>query len=247
VQAARYKNQLVNHQNVLGLALDIDIIPDFPYYEQVLTQYGPLVLSLFDSASHFLLGNLTLDQMRQTLTREIAHLEGLVLALEAERAAAERNKLAAEAEHQMAIKSLNDNETSIKARQAELEQKQVKWSDILTFGAFTVCMGIITLATGGTAAGILLAGIPEVMAMGGVDFGPLPEKKRDDVLSKAQGLKSYAAAKAGLPGSVMPLAISFAKMIKDAEEAHADAELIKLLKKVVALTHARRLTRVCGV
>ena len=85
-----------------GWRVRIDIIPDFPYYEQVLTDYGPLVLSLFQSATNLLLGNLTLDQMRQTLTREIAHLEGLKLALEAEQAAAIRGSQIAETEQQMA-------------------------------------------------------------------------------------------------------------------------------------------------
>ena len=98
MQAAAYVNQILNNQNVLGLARELDIIPDFPYYEQVLADYGPLVLSLFQSANSFLLGNLTLDQLRQTLTREIAHLEGLKLALEAELAAAVRGKQVAETE-----------------------------------------------------------------------------------------------------------------------------------------------------
>ena len=102
VQAAAYVNQILNNQNVLGLARELDIIPDFPYYEQVLTDYGPLVLSLFQSANSFLLGNLTLDQLRQTLTRAIAHLEGLKLALEAEQAAAIRGKQVAETEQQFA-------------------------------------------------------------------------------------------------------------------------------------------------
>lgn len=121
---ATYKNQLLNNQNVLGLARDIDIIPDFEYYEQVLTQYGPLVLKLFEAASSLLIGNLTLDQMRQTLTREIAHIEGLRLTLEAERSAAD-------AERQMAKTRVHDIEDRIREHREELEDKRVSWSDVL--------------------------------------------------------------------------------------------------------------------
>jgi len=242
-QAAIYKNQLLNNQNVLGLARDIDIIPDFEYYEQVLTQYGPLVLNLFGSATNLLIGNLTLDQMRQTLTRQIAHIEGLLLALEAERAAAERNKLAADAEQQMAINRLRANEDQIRTRREELENRRLDWGGVLTFGVFAIGAGILALATGGVGAASLLTYLPDVMGLAGVDFGPVPGKDQAEILGKARGLKEYEAAKNNLPGSIMPLALSFAKMIKDLNEAQGDAEMIKLLKETVELTHARLLAR----
>lgn len=243
VQAAIYKNQLLNNQNVLGLARDIDIIPDFEYYEQVVTQYGPLVLNLFNSASDLLIGNLTLDQMRQTLTREIAHIQGLLLALEAERSAAERGKLAADAEQQMAITRINDIQSRIEARREELEDKRVSWSDVLGFGGLVVFTGIIALATGGSGAAMLVAFLPDVLSLTGGDSLPFSEKDREDVLDKARGLKEYEAAKNNLPGSIMPVVLSFAKMIKDLNDAQGDAEMIKLLKESVELTHARLLAR----
>ena len=242
-QAAAYLNQILNNQNVLGLARDIDIIPDFPYYEQVLTDYGPLVLALFQSATNLLLGNLTLDQLRQTLTREIAHIEGLKLALEAEQAAAIRGTQIAETEKQMARTRVLNIEDRIRARRQELENRRIDWGGVLTFGVFAVGAGIIALATGGAGAGMLLAYLPDVMGLAGADFGPIPGKDQAEILGKARGLKDYTAAKNNLPNSVMPLAVSFAKMVKDLSEAQGDADMIQLLREATELTHAQLLAQ----
>jgi hypothetical protein len=238
-----FRNQLLNNQNVLGLACDIDIIPDFEYYEQVLTQDGPLVLNLFGAATNLLIGNLTLDQMRQTLTREIAHIEGLKLALEAEQSAAERGKLAADAEQQMAKTRVQNAEDRIRTCRQELENKRLDWGGVLTFGVFAIGAGVVALATGGAGAGMLLAYLPDVMGLAGADFGPIPGKDRAEVLGKARGLKEYQAAKNNLPNSTMPLALSFGKIIKDLSEAQGDAEMITLLKEITQLVHAQLLAR----
>ena len=243
VQAAAYVNQILNNQNVLGLARELDIIPDFPYYEQVLADYGPLVLSLFQSANSFLLGNLTLDQLRQTLTREIAHLEGLKLALEAEQAAAIRGKQVAETEQQFARTRVLDIQDRIQARREELENRRIDWGGVLTFGVFAVGAGIVALATGGAGAGMLLAYLPDFLALAGADFGPIPGKDQADILGKARGLKDYTAAKNNLPNTVMPLVVSFAKMLSDLSEAQGDAEMIQLLREATELTHAQLLAQ----
>ena len=242
-QAAAYVNQILNSQNVLGLARQIDIIPDFPLYEQVLADYGPLVLSLFQSANSLLLGGLTLDQMRQTLTRAISHLEGLKLALEAEQAAAIRGKQVAETEQQFARTRVLDIQDRIQARREELENRRIDWGGVLTFGVFAVGAGIVALATGGAGAGMLLAYLPDFLALAGADFGPIPGKDQADILGKARGLKEYTAAKNNLPNTVMPLVVSFAKMLSDLSEAQGDAEMIQLLREATELTHAQLLAQ----
>jgi hypothetical protein len=234
-------NQLLNNQNILGLARDSDIIPNFPYYEQVLADYGPLVLGLFQSATNLLAGNLTLDQMRQTLSREIAHIEGLTLALEAEFAAAQRGQQIAQTEKQMARTRVLSMEDRIRARREELENKRIDWGGVLTFGVFTIGAGIVALATGGAGAAMLLAYLPDVLGLAGADFGPIPGKDQAEVLGKARGLKEYTAAKNNLPNTIMPVALSFAKMVKDLSEAQGDAEMIKLLREATELTHVHLL------
>jgi hypothetical protein len=243
VQAATYKNQLLNNQNVLGLARDIDIIPDFEYYEQVVTQYGPLVLNLFDSASDLLIGNLTLDQMRQTLTREIAHIDGLTMALKAERSAAELGLLAAKAERDMAINRFNANESRIRARREELEKKQVKWGDVLAFAGITILTCVFTMGSGGVGMGLLASFMPDILMLTGDDKLPFSDADRKAVLEKARGLKEFAAFQKDPIGTSLPMALSFAKMIKDVDEAEGDAELLKLLRESVELTHAKLTTQ----
>ena len=188
-QAALYRNQLLNNQNVLGLARDSDIIPDFAYYEQVLTQYGPLVLNLFDLAARLLIGNLTLEQMRQTLTREIAHIDGLKLALEAERSAAERGMLAAKTERDMAVNRFRANEDRIRARRQELENKRVSWGDVLAFAGMTVLTGLFTLGSGGAGVGLLAAFLPDILQLTGDDFAAVlgcGSRRRDRQSARAQ-------------------------------------------------------------
>lgn len=242
-QAGLYRNQLLNNQNVLGLARDSDIIPDFAYYEQVLTQYGPLVLNLFDSASRLLLGNLTLDQMRQTLTREIAHIDGLKLALDAERSAAERGMLVAKTERDMAVNRFSANEHRISARREELENKRLTWDGVLAFAGFTILIGLFSLGSGGTGMGLLASYLPDILKLTGDDNLPFLDADRDAVFEKARGLKEFSAFQKDPIGTPTPLFLSFAKMIKDVDEAAGDAELKKLVKESIELTHAKLITQ----
>ena len=126
--ALTLRNRLVNNQNALGLARDIDITPNFPYYEQVVGDYSPLVLGLFQTATSLLQGNLTLEQMAASIAREIAHLRGLEVALEIERAAAERGLAAAQTEQEKATKLFNSLQARITAKRAELESKTFGWA-----------------------------------------------------------------------------------------------------------------------
>ena len=240
-QATIYKNQIANNQNIFGVARDLDIIPDFERYEQMLTQYGPLVQNLFQSATQLLAGNLTLDQIRQTVTREVFHIEGLQLALEAERSAAERNKAASEIEHRAAKTRLHDTETRLVQRRIELEAEQVSWTDVLTFSAWAVGTGILMLA-GDWPDGIkLLAALPNVV--GFTDFGPVPSTNPQEILSKAKGLKELASAKNERDEIIKQAAISFSTMMSDVHQAQATDEIKKLLREIVELTHVQLLTK----
>jgi hypothetical protein len=240
-QAALYKNQIANNQNIFGVARDLDIIPDFEHYEQVLTQYGPLVLDLFQSATQLLTGNLTLDQIRMTLTREVAHIEGLRVALEAERLAADRNRAVAEIEHKTARTRLADTELQLVRRRIELEQQQISWGDLLTFSAWAVGTSLLMLA-GDWPDGIkLLAALPDVMAF--TDFGPVPSQNSQEILSRAKGLKELAEAKGDTTEIIKKAAIRFSTMMQDVDQAQANAEIKKLMKEIVELTHVQLLTK----
>ena len=63
------------------------------------------------------------------------------------------------------------------------------------------------------------------------------------MIGKARGLKEFSAFRDDPIGTVTPLALSFAKMIKDVDEAEGDADLKKLLKELVELTHAKLTTQ----
>ena len=54
-RATQLKKQILANQNILGMARDYDLVPDFPRYEKVVTDYGPMVLSLVQTATNMLL------------------------------------------------------------------------------------------------------------------------------------------------------------------------------------------------
>src|SRR6185369_1794447 len=154
--------------------------------------------------------------------------------------AAARNKAAAEAEWQMSGTRLDETKGRIEQRRDELENKHISWGSVFVFTGLAVATGILMLETGGSTMG-LLAYLPDVVALSGFEFSSVPPADMNAVLSKVTGLKEWEEAKKNVPGSVMPVALSFAKMFKDVNEAQGDTEIIKLLREVVELTHARLL------
>ena len=235
-QALTLRNRLVNNQNVLGLARDVDIIPNFPSYEQVVVDYAPLVLGLFQTATSLLQGNLTLEQMAASIAREIAHLSGLEAVVETERAAAERGLAAAQTEQEKATKLFNSLQAQITAKRAELESKTFGWVDLFGIGGYIAVVAIISLATGGGAAAVAGAYLPQIISTL-TDGGGMPFKEADRAaaLNAALGLKGLLG-KDGKPDPLGPMLLSLSKLLSDIDESDGDAELKAMLRESVKLT-----------
>jgi hypothetical protein len=236
-RAQQLHERLVAGQNIFGLARDADIIPDFERYEQVLVDYGPLVLSVFDGAKDLLAGNLTLDQLKATVAREIAHLVMLEQVLKVEQQAALRGVTAAEADRQFAVDQFVANQGRITARRTELENQRFGWFDFVGVAAFTGLAAVISLATGGGAAAVAAAYAPQVLVrLAGDTTGAFSHAGVDALLDAALGLKDFTKDNLE-PGK--KLLLSYGKLLSDVESSTSDEKLKQLMRETIELTHAK--------
>ena len=174
--------------------------------------------------------------MAASITREIAHLNGLEVVLETERAAAERGLAAAQTEQQKATKLFDSLQQEITAKRAALESKTFGWVDLFGIGGYIAVVAIISLATGGGAAAVAGAYLPQILSTL-TDGGGMPFKEADRAaaLNAALGLKGLLG-KDGKPDPLGPMLLSLSKLLSDINESDGDAELKAMLRKSVELT-----------
>jgi hypothetical protein len=96
--AGRLQQHLVTDQNPLGLTRQYDLVPDFRRYERVMTDYGPMVLGLFETASELMANANNLGHMQDAVRSQMAHIEETVAILTTEQSAAAMGVQAAAAE-----------------------------------------------------------------------------------------------------------------------------------------------------
>src|SRR5262249_9230000 len=130
--ATLYLHHILNNHNILGLPRDIDIIPDFRRYEQVIADYGPMIQSLFATAINLLDGNILLDHKRRELVGEVAHLQTLIGVLEIEAQAADAGVQSAQAEVVLADARIQDVKGLLDAKDAELQNATFTLGGFLT-------------------------------------------------------------------------------------------------------------------
>lgn len=236
LDAKSYIEQLLGSITIFGYSRDLDILPDFPRYEEIFTKYHPLVSSVFDSAERFLSDSFSLDQKKTSLSNEVRNLEGLVSALEDEKSAAFLNDDINEREYKVADNRVTNINKRIEAKKAELEQAEVN-----LFGAVIGTVKLVaSLVSAVPTAGVsFVGGVTSIIAIGGVISDHFDDKKMSIELTKdafkgesremvtfeklkkeAKGLKGYVesilAAKQAF--------ISFNKMQDELWQAQVDNE-----------------------
>ncbi len=250
LQALTYRNQILNNQNIFGLARDIDIKPDFKKYEEVYKDYNNIVISIFESAANMLLTDVSLEQVKHNLVREMSHLDRIYSALEYDSQEAKTGLQIAQKETSLADKRLEDIKRLIEQKKAELDKAEVN-----IFGAIigTVSLVVSTISAIYTGGASLVAAAASIAAIGNAltssDLSALaaeafkPEDQRENLKKlekQADGLKD------GIPKIREGVAkfISFQKMLDDLWTAHVDnAEYQKLIADSIELAHAQLLAR----
>jgi hypothetical protein len=146
--AGRLQQHLVADQNPLGLTRQYDLVPDFPRYERVVTDYGPMVLGLFETASQLMANANNLGRMQDAVRSQMAHIEETVAILMTEQAAAATGVQAAVAQLGRVDGRMAQIDQVLRSRAQELERAPF---DSFVRGVFGVGEMLIGFGTGASA------------------------------------------------------------------------------------------------
>jgi hypothetical protein len=237
--AAATLSNLTNDRIFLGIPRQLDIIPDFRTYQNVVATYQPIVGSLFTNAVNLLTTALTIEQKQADLQGQMVHLLGLLGELDSEQHVAQLAIATGAAEIQAADARIADVRRQLAAVEQAIRDKESNIGGaFLAFGASVLV--IIGVATG---AGGLLAAVPALLdltgAIQGSDLTNLSSNKQaqSDIKDTAGGFKDLADGTASV--------ISFLKVIDDFLGFGAadpeNAKQAELLRQAADATWQRRL------
>jgi len=142
------------YQNIFGLPWDLDLVPEFERYQDVLSDHRGDVTSMFNSAMALLseIGDVARNRMR--LEGELSHVGSTITVLQTEKAAAEIGRQAAKASLDHQTRQLAAHDARIAAAEAELRQKQLELDGQVLGTVFKVI----------TAVGALIPGVGSAIA-----------------------------------------------------------------------------------
>lgn len=86
-EAGQLLQYLNSNLTPVGVPYDHDVLPDFSHFEKVLTDYGPLVQTIFTNALQLLQGAMNFDVDRTQLAADLQNIDGVRNALASELAA----------------------------------------------------------------------------------------------------------------------------------------------------------------
>jgi hypothetical protein len=244
--AAGLKGQLLAGDNALGLPRNLDVVPDFDRYLSRLDLYEGLVGRLFDDVKQLLRATSSAELTDAQLQVQLTSLDFADRILTATREDAVKTVAVAEAELRGAAARWTATLDAVNARRQELE-KPIDWGGVVVVGLFSLVSFIVSVYVG-EAAGKIIGSIPDLMVLGNVNFsGSEAETKvlRDAIVAggkvsklRVQAAKEMAEHKRAngdvdvdaWVAEAGPVLISFAKFVKDIDEASGDASLKQLVK-----------------
>ena len=128
LEAARFLGQISANQNVLGLANDLDVTPDFNTYRDAFRDWYPVFDSLYRSAISSLLANVQLEGEAANLTARISSIQNGERALQLDVDAATLG--------QVAGKELDHAKIQLAELQRQIQEAhdEMQHHDVLTLG-----------------------------------------------------------------------------------------------------------------
>jgi hypothetical protein len=164
-QAQQLRERLLAGLTPLGLAYNCDIIPDFPTFEHVVTDYHGMIKNLFDNAFHLLLQAEEKGDKVQWVAADVEHIKGMQTVLQFEEAGA-KAKVQEVATQQAQVQSRLDKIAAdlgaIAKERLERRMNFPPGSDGNFLGTIAVVAGAIaaiaaTIASAGAAVGAVAA------------------------------------------------------------------------------------------
>ncbi|MGW7531345.1 tetratricopeptide repeat protein [Amycolatopsis sp. NPDC054798] len=173
-QALRLSQYIAANLSPIGQPYNVDLVPDFPDYEKVVTGYDPIVKSLLDNAVNMLLEIKQTSNQVQRLGVDIAHVTGMQTVLKVELAAAQAGEAEAKAREGEALRRLEVNGAQIQAVIDQMTQESLEFpiGDVInTIAAFAKAAMAFAAFAGIVVA--LAAEIPEAQAAADPPSGEL--------------------------------------------------------------------------
>jgi hypothetical protein len=162
VQARTDRDHLLGNRNILGIARDVDIFPDFERYDSFATSSAQLVEAILQFANNDLATGILANNTVQSLQREIDHLKSSKKILSDEEKAAALGKKAADQEQSYAEQQVKQIVAQIQAKKLELDQAYIDFMNVAVGTVGAVASVVAAIPTGG---GSLLAITPAVVSL----------------------------------------------------------------------------------
>ena len=159
---ARQLAQYINfNQSPIGVPYNHYLVPDFARYEEVVTDYGPMVQSLFEVASDLLTNAADISNNRGRLAGELGHVQGLATALDSDQHAAEIGAEATKAELELAKTRLATNQAKLDALHEQMQDESMELAGKILGTVAAVATAVVAVAgavyTSGASLGALAA------------------------------------------------------------------------------------------
>ena len=124
-EADRLRKYINANLTPIGVAYDLDLKPDFSMFEEVITDYGPMVQSLTETATILLLNAADVSNNKSKLEQELDHIEGLQSVKESGIESAELGKAVASGELELAGKRIESLIAQIKEVEQQMKDQGV--------------------------------------------------------------------------------------------------------------------------
>lgn len=154
-QAAELSRYVATNLSPIGQPYDLDLRPDFPQFEKVVTDYDTIVKSLFDNALNLLLKAKDAGEKKQRLLADISHVDGMRTVLAAEKNAVALDVAEATARRDEALRRVRVNQAAIDAVLDQMDKERMDFP----LGQVVSTVGAAATAVAGLMAffGVLAA------------------------------------------------------------------------------------------
>ena len=233
LRAGLMLRQIQSNENILGLARDFDLVPDFDRYERVTTDYAPMILGMFDTAREILELAYDVDGNKTRVANQIPRLQASLEILSIERSAAALDTGVAKTNVASIDAQMGDLGRELELNRQELEKWLVELGGRQVQSVFKICIAVVAVIGAAYSGGASLAAVPGLM-VGAQDAWK--EIKYDPVTKsmkyQGQGVETWFTWEKGVP-KLKPEVQKLAKGLEDVVKKSIDIiDKVRLLREI---------------
>ena len=251
--ALRLKQQILTNQNILGLALDLDLIPDFKTYIDQFTSFAGIVSDEFKTGIEDLLSAKNLTVLAGQVGLQVQATQETLNETNKELSDAVKEQAEAEDQLEQAQANVAEVRGQIQAALSDMNNHSISFGDVVGIVG-EVGGAVLSIAAAIPSGGTSLAAlVPDVIALGdslSENAGPIvnalfqPETGTDGVANINDITKAYQNLNqdsAGVVGDISSV-VSFVDLIDNLGHATTDnPQYTALLQRGAQLIHEQYL------